>query len=120
MNYKRNTKYFTSPWMGKLAMFCWVLTAIGVAVVFLRISWLTYSLGGTIAIGSVLTGIILNSIAISDKEYDEICAGITKQFREKFVLFVYDKLNAGSGRNKAPVAVDEDKGRLYLLRRPVP
>ena len=112
MNYKRNTKYFTSPWMGKLAMFCWVLTAIGVAVVFLRISWLTYSLGGTIAIGSVLTGIILNSIAISDKEYDEICAGLTKQFREKFVSFVYDKLNAGSGRNKAPVAVDEDKVAL--------
>ena len=67
MNYKRNTKYFTSPWMGKAATLCWVLTAIGVVVVFLRISWVTYSLGGTVAIGSVVAGIILNSISIGDK-----------------------------------------------------
>lgn len=115
MNYKRNTKYFTSPWMGKAAALCWVLTAIGVIVVFLRISWITYSLGGTIAIGSVLAGIILNSISVSDKEYDELCAGFTKKFREKFSEYVYTKLNAGNGRNKAPVAVDEDKIALARM-----
>ena len=115
MNYKRNTKYFTSPWMGKAAALCWVLTAIGVVVVFLRISWITYSLGGTIAIGSVLAGIILNSISVSDKEYDELCTGLTKAFREKFSEYVYTKLNAGNGRNKAPVAVDEDKIALARM-----
>lgn len=109
MNYKRNTKYFTSPWMGKAATLCWVLTAIGVIVVFLRISWVTYSLGGTIAIGSVLAGIILNSVSIGDKEYDEICTGLTKAFRNRFSEYVYTKLNAANGRGKAPVAVDEDK-----------
>lgn len=109
MNYKRNTKYFTSPWIGKAVVLCWVLTAIGVAVVFLRISWLTYSLGGAIAIGSVLAGIILNGITVNDKEYDETCGKLTKAFREKFADFVYSKLNASNARNKAPVAVDEDK-----------
>jgi len=112
MNYKRNTKYFTSPWMGKAATLCWVLTAIGVVVVFLRISWVTYSLGGTVAIGSVVAGIILNSISIGDKEYDEICMGLKKKFREKFTEYVYAKLNAANGRGKAPIAVDEDKVAL--------
>lgn len=112
MNYKRNAKYFTSPWMGKAATLCWVLTAIGVVVVFLRISWVTYSLGGTVAIGSVLAGIILNSISIGDKEYDEICTGLTKAFREKFTEYVYTKLNAANGRGKSPIAVDDDKVAL--------
>ncbi len=109
MNYKRNTKYFTSPWMGKVAALCWVLTAIGVVIVFLRISWITYSLGGAVAIGAVLAGIILNSISVSDKDYDELCMGLKKKFRERFLEYVYSKLNAANGRGKAPVAVDEDK-----------
>ncbi len=109
MNYKRNTKYFTSPWMGKAATLCWILTAIGVVIVFLRISWITYSLGGTVAIGAVLAGIILNSISIGDKDYDALCMGLGKTFRERFTEYVYSKLNAGNGRGKAPVAVDEDK-----------
>lgn len=112
MNYKRNTKYFTSPWMGKVAVLCWVLTAIGVVIVFLRISWITYSLGGAVAIGAVLAGIILNSISIGDKEYDEICMGFKKKFRDRFTEYVSDKLNAANGRGKAPVAVDEDKVAL--------
>lgn len=109
MDYKRNSRYFTSPWLGKLAAICWPVAAIGVVVVFLQISWITYTLGGIIALAAILCGIVLNSISVNDKEYDSLCAGLKKTFRERFSEYVYGKINAHNSRGKAPVAVDEEK-----------
>lgn len=109
MDYKRNSRYFTSPWLGKIAAICWPVTAVGMVVVFLRISWVTYTLGGMIALAALLCGIILSSISVNDKEYDTTCAGLKKAFTERFTEYVYQKLNVQNVRGKAPVAVDTEK-----------
>lgn len=112
MNYKRNERYFTAAAMGKLATICWIAAVVGVVVVFLRISWITYLLGGSIALLAVIAGFVLTSYSVRDSEYDTLCRSFFTAFRKRYLEYVVGQMNKNNTRSKAPVTVDEDKVRF--------
>lgn len=109
MDYNRNARYFTKAGYGKLSTACWLVAAVCIVLVFLRLGWIVYSIAGTIGIAALICGIVCSGISISDKEYDGIVNGMVNHFHKQFSEFVHEKVNQHNGRGKAPVSVDEEK-----------
>ncbi len=123
MNYKRNTRYFTAALLGRLATVCWVTAAVCVAVVFLRLGWWLYLLGGTLAFIAVICGFFFSSYSVKDSEYDSLCKSLELAFHARFTEFVSGQLNKNNGRGKAPIVVDEEKvaySRSFLYDQNTP
>lgn len=112
MDYNRNIRYFTKANIGKLATASWLAAIVGVVVAFLRMGWLTYMLGGTVAFAGIVCGIVCTSKSISDKEYDGIVNNMIRHFRKHFNEYVHEKVNQHNGRGKAPISIDEEKLRF--------
>lgn len=106
--FKQNERYFTSATLGRMSTICWGAAAVGAVIVFLRISFWTYLLGGTIALVAVICGIVFNVHSMSDSDYKVVCNAPIVDFRKRYLEYVNLQLNKASPRNKAPISVDED------------
>lgn len=111
MNYEHNKKYFSATLFSKLAIVCWVITAIGAVVLFLRVFelWYICGIGGVIA---CVLGFVFSSYSMKDREYDEICEGVFETFKKDFTEYISGHINKGNAHNRSVDTVDETKVSL--------
>jgi len=108
MNYKHNLKYFTGTTLSKLAIVCWIFTAIGAGVLFLRV-WALYFIGGAIGVISCVLGFVFVSYSMRDSEYDEICNEQYELFKEKFITDATEAVNRCNLHNKVVASINHDE-----------
>ena len=119
MDYSKNLRYFTKPYLFTTSVVCFAVAAAGAVIAYFTHSYTAYIIGAALAFLLCAAGFILSGFAVSDKAFDANTNALIESHRADFGSFA-ESIGSDEAFGKHNVYIESDSimtSECYLLDR---